>query len=411
MRVWCRRRYETGQLKKCQTPQPPLPSMNRADRPREQGEAVHAPVTLAHVATMFAVEGRLVTVHPTGAGNVNDTYQAIFRTTFDEHRIIIQRINRHVFRRPEVIMENLRRITAHVHSKLEREADVADRIWQLPAIVPCRDGRDWYVAEDGEFWRALTLIDSARAYNTAQTAEHAFEVGCVIGQFHRLLADFDPAQVTHPLPGFHVTPGYLAVYDRVRQQPAAQVLWRSSVEAQRLAKFIEERRGFAGCLEEAFQAGRLRTRMIHGDPKVNNILIDEYTAKGTAIIDLDTVSPGLIHYDFGDALRSIGNPAGEEVEKLSLVDFDLDLCEGFCRGYIRIAGEVLTDADRELLYESVRLIAFELGLRFFTDYLDGNHYFRVRFPEQNLNRARVQFRLCEIIEARERAIREILRRC
>ncbi len=368
-------------------------------------------MTLSHIAQMFAVEGRLVTVHPTGSGNVNETYQAIFRTTFDEHRIIIQRINRHVFRRPEVIMENLRRITAHVHAKLNREADTADRIWQLPAIVPCRDGRDWFVGDDGEFWRALTLIDSARAYNTAQTAEHAFEVGCVLGQFHRLLSDFDPSLVTHPLPGFHVTPGYLELFDRVRQQPTARALLSGSVEAQRLERFIDERREFAGCLQQALDAGRLRIRMIHGDPKVNNVLIDEYTAKGTAIIDLDTVSPGLIHYDFGDALRSIGNPAGEEVEKLSLVDFDLDLCEGFCRGYIKFAGDFLTDEDRALLYESVRLIAFELGLRFFTDYLDGNRYFRVRFPEQNLNRARVQFRLCEIIEARERAIRDILRRC
>ena len=250
-----------------------------------------------------------------------------------------------------------------------------------------------------------------RAYNTAQTAEHAFEVGCVLGQFHRLLSDFDPSLVTHPLPGFHVTPGYLELFDRVRQQPTARALLSGSVEAQRLERFIDERREFAGCLQQALDAGRLRIRMIHGDPKVNNVLIDEYTAKGTAIIDLDTVSPGLIHYDFGDALRSIGNPAGEEVEKLSLVDFDLDLCEGFCRGYIKFAGDFLTDEDRALLYESVRLIAFELGLRFFTDYLDGNRYFRVRFPEQNLNRARVQFRLCEIIEARERAIRDILRRC
>lgn len=366
---------------------------------------------LGDIARQFAVDGRLVTIHPTGSGNVNETFLAIFRTTFDEHRIIVQRINRAVFKRPEVIMENLRRITAHVHARLEAEAEKADRIWQLPAIVPCRDGRDWFVDEAGDVWRALTLIDSARAFNTAQTTEHAFEVGCVLGQFHRLLSDFDPSQITHPLPGFHVTPLYLERYDRARATPRAKRILGGVLEAQRMARFVEDRREFVGCLQRALDSGELGTRMIHGDPKVNNIMIDDVTAKGTAMIDLDTVSPGLIHYDFGDALRSIGNPAGEEVERLSDVDFDLNLCEGFCRGYIRYAGDFLTAADRAHLYNSVRLISFELGLRFFEDYLSGNQYFRVRFAEQNLNRARVQFRLCEVIEARERQIRSILDAC
>ncbi len=366
---------------------------------------------LASTARQFAREGRLVTVYPTGNGNVNETYIAVFRTTYDEHRIVLQRINRHVFRRPEILMENLRRVTAHIHRRLLEEADQADRIWQLPAIVPCRDGKDWFIDDEGNFWRALTLIDSARAYETAQTTEHAYEVGSVLGNFHRLLSDMDAAAITHPLPGFHVTPRYLEMYDETCRTERAQRLLENSVEAQRLARFVEERRDFANCLQRALDRGELKLRMIHGDPKVNNILIDEYTAKGTAIIDLDTVGPGLIHYDFGDALRSIANPAGEEVEKLSRVDFSMELCEGFCRGYIRFAGDMLTDADRAYFYDSIRLLAFELGLRFFQDYLAGNQYFRVRFPEQNLNRARVQFRMCEIIEAREKAIRKILADC
>ena len=140
-------------------------------------------------------------------------------------------------------------------------------------------------------------------------------------------------------------------------------------------------------------------------------MIDQLTGKGTAIIDLDTVGPGLIHYDFGDAMRSIGNPAGEEVSELAHVKFDLDLCAAFCRGYATRARDFLTDQDRLRLYDAIRLIAFELGLRFFEDYLNGNQYFKVRDPEQNLNRARVQFRLCESIETRERQIRGILSEC
>jgi Ser/Thr protein kinase RdoA (MazF antagonist) len=366
---------------------------------------------LTHIARQFAAAGRLVAIEPTGSGNVNDTFLAIFRTTFDEHRIIIQRINRHVFKRPETIMENLQKITSHVHARLEREADQADRIWQMPAIVPCRDGRDWFVDEAGDFWRALTLIDSAHAPDSAQSVEHAYEVGCVLGQFHRLLSDMDPALLQHPLPGYHVTPLYLAKYDATLASPGAASILKASVEVQRLARFVGERRELTHVLQRALDAGELRLRLVHGDPKVNNILIDDYTAKGTAIIDLDTVSPGLIHYDFGDALRSICNPAGEEVVMLSKVAFDLDLCQGFCRGYMRFAGDFLSEADRAHLFDAVRLISFELGLRFFEDHLNGNQYFKVRNSEQNLNRARVQFRLCEIIEARERAIRSILVAC
>jgi len=366
---------------------------------------------LTHIARQFTTAGRLVAIDPTGSGNVNDTFLAIFRTTFDEHRIIIQRINRRVFKRPEAIMENLHKITSHVHARLEREADEADRVWQMPAIVPCLDGKDWFVDEDGEFWRALTLIDSAQAHDSAKSVEHAYEVGCVIGQFHRLLSDMDPSQLQHPLPGYHVTPLYLAKYDETIKTPAAAAALKASVEIQRLAQFIEERRDLAHVLQKALEAGKLQLRLVHGDPKVNNIMIDDYTAKGTSIIDLDTVSPGLIHYDFGDALRSICNPAGEEVIKLSQVGFDLDLCAGFCKGYMRFAGDFLTEADRSFLFDAVRLLAFELGLRFFEDHLNGNQYFKVRHSEQNLNRARVQFRLCEIIEARQRAIRDILATC
>ena len=363
---------------------------------------------LANIARQFGVAGRLVTINPTGSGNINDTYLAIFRTAFSEERIIIQRINKHVFKRPEAIMENMRAITEHVHPKLEREADTADRIWQIPRIIPARQGGDFLLDDEGEYWRAITLIASAVSYDEAQGAEHAVEVGTVLGQFHRLLSDLDPAKLNNPLPGFHVTPLYLAQYDEVAKTPAAQERLRSSIEARRLKKFVEERRAFTGVLQQALEAGELKLRLIHGDPKVNNIMIDQFTGKGTSIIDLDTVGPGLIHYDFGDALRSVCNPAGEEASNLSEVVFDIDLCDALVKGYLIHGRSFMTEADHRYLYESIRLLPLELAIRFFQDYLAGNVYFKVRDSEQNLNRARVQFRLCESIETRERRIQEIL---
>lgn len=358
----------------------------------------------------FDLPGRLVTINPLGSGNVNDTFLAIFRNTYSEQQVVLQRINKNVFPQPEIIMQNLHRLSAHVHPKLEREADHADRIWQMPMIVKTKDGKDFYQDETGDVWRVITKIPSAVAFNETQGTEHAMECGSVLAHFHWLVADLDPESMVDPLPGFHITPMYLRKYDETLKDPAARARLNASMEARRMAMFIEERRKFASILQDALARGELSLRMMHGDPKVNNIMIDHYTGKGTAMIDLDTVSPGLIHYDFGDALRSICNHAGEEESNLSKVVFDLDLCEAFCKGYLSHARDFITNADRYYLYDSIRLITFELGLRFFQDYISGSKYFKIRHPEQNLNRARVQFRLCESIESRERMIRNLLKK-
>lgn len=362
------------------------------------------------IAEQFNVSGQLASMRPTGSGNVNDTYLAVFRTHFSEERIIIQRVNDHVFSKPEWIMENMSILTNHCHKQLKSESAEADRIWQLPRIVPCRDGRDFFRDENGDFWRALTLIASATSYDVAQSAEHAYEIGLVLGQFHRLISSMNPLSLRDTLPGFHETPRYLKQYDAVTRSPEALEVLESSMEVRNLQRFVEERREYVSVLQNALEAGELKVRLIHGDPKISNIMIDDDTGKGTAMIDLDTVKPGLIHYDFGDALRSLCNRAGEEATELGAVAFDLELCEAFVRGYIVYAKEFLSDSDKKYLYDSIRLITFELGLRFFQDYLAGNLYFKVKYPEQNLRRAQIQFRLCESIETRERKIQELLGR-
>lgn len=367
---------------------------------------------LSVLINKFNIKGRLVALQPFGNGNINDTYLAIYRNTFTETQVILQRVNRKVFTQPEAIMSNMHEVTKHCHEKLEADAkaDRDDRVWQMPRIIKAKDSKDFVTDERGEVWRVITRIMSAHAFDVAQGPEHALECGAALGHFHYLISDMNPKVLTDPLPGFHITSGYLKQYDATLKTKEAKALLTSSMEAKRMAKFIAERRDLALCLEKAQKRGELKKRMFHGDPKVNNIMIDDVTGKGTAMIDLDTVSPGLIHVDFGDALRSIANPAGEEETNLSKVVFDEDLATAFCKGYIREAGAFLTDADREYLFDSIRLLPFELGLRFFQDYLAGNVYFKTSQPEQNLNRARVQFRLCESVEARERSIRNVLKR-
>jgi Ser/Thr protein kinase RdoA (MazF antagonist) len=360
------------------------------------------------IAQKFAVDGRLVMVDSTGQGNVNDTYLVIMRTTFSEERFIMQTLNRKVFAHPEYIMENMRTVTDHVHRRLEEEAFMSDRIWQLPRVIPAKNGEDFVVDGDGEFWRAISLIASAHSYERVQSLEHAHEAGFVMGQFQRLISDIPPETLKDTLPGFHETPRYLEKLDRALETAEGRERVGSSAEAEHCLRFISNRREWCSVLEDAREKGELQIRPIHGDPKIANVMIDDFTGKGTAIVDLDTVKPGLIHYDIGDCLRSCCNPAGEEATDLNRVYFDTELCETIIKGYMAYARQFLTDADHYYLYDCIRLLSFELGLRFFADFVAGNVYFKTHYDGQNLNRARVQFKLTESIETRESQIRKIL---
>ncbi len=363
------------------------------------------------IASQFDMPGEPVGMFPMGSGNINDTFLAVYRTSYSEARCVIQKVNTRVFRDPEALMGNYRRVTEHVHGKLGRERAESDRIWQLPRMISCKDGADWYVDGQGQFWRAITLIDSAMAFDQAQGLEHAREAGTVLGQFHCLVQDMDPASLAVTIPGFHHTPGYLAAFDRALAMESASDLIRGNGLVGELCRFVEERRALCEVLETAKARGEVAVRIMHGDPKISNILMDRITGRGTSIIDLDTVGAGLVHWDYGDAVRSLCNPAGEEARELGTVEFSLELCQAFTAGYIAQAADFLTDADRHYLYDSIRVITFELGLRFLQDHLAGNVYFKTRHARHNLDRAAVQFRLCERVEAREKEIRRLIAAC
>lgn len=358
-------------------------------------------------AAHFDVPGTLVAVIPINSGNVNDTSVAHFRTSSAETRVVLQRINHRVFADPAKIVENMLCVTGHIHARLDRECATHDRVWQLPRVIRTLEGGYVHKDSTGNCWRALSMIESATAYEIAKNPVHAEEMGRILGQFHRLLSDFDGDRLSDPLPGFHITPSYLARYDRTLTTDAAQQRLQCPA-AQYLHEAIEQRRDFGTVLEDAKAKGVLQTRVIHGDPKVSNFMIDDITGKGTSMIDLDTVKPGLIHYDVGDALRSLCNPVGEETRDLDSVTFDLDLCRAFIRGYLVDARDFLSTNDRQYLYDAVRLLTFELSIRFFEDYLAGNVYFKANAADHNLHRASVQLTLCERIEAAKTGIKQIL---
>jgi Ser/Thr protein kinase RdoA (MazF antagonist) len=362
---------------------------------------------LAAIAGRFRLPGAVSSVEPLGSGNVNATYLVTVDGEQGAVRFVLQRINGHVFRRPDLVMRNIQALGDHLAQRPERLAPGPDGSrWELPLVVPVHQGDDPWVEEDGACWRTLTFLENARSLDVIDDPATAREVGWGLGRFHYLIHDLPAERLADTLEGFHVTPTYLRAFHQVRA--LSQV--PHTPQLQGALAFVAAREGICSVLEDARAAGRLRERPIHGDPKVNNVMLDAASGRAIGLVDLDTVKPGLIHYDIGDCLRSGCNRLGEETTDLAAVVFDLELCEAILEGYLAAAGSMLEPAELEHIYDAVRLIAFELGLRFLSDHLAGNVYFRAEDPEHNLRRSLVQFRLTESIEAQESAIRSLVKR-
>ncbi|NJK41533.1 MAG: aminoglycoside phosphotransferase family protein [Acaryochloridaceae cyanobacterium SU_2_1] len=360
---------------------------------------------LRQVADQFKPRGQVTDVQAFGKGNINSTFLVTW-TGPTEGRFILQRINTQVFQEPQMVMENIHIFTEHVRRRLQQNPLPEQRRWDIPQVLLTQDQQNYWICAEGHFWRAISYIETTKTLDKIQDHHHAHEVGYALGMFHHLISDLPAHQLADTLEGFHITPQYLQHYEQVFQ--TAQI--RPSPEVDYCVRFIGDRKASANILEKAKAEGKLQLRLIHGDPKINNILIDTQTGQAVSVIDLDTVKPGLVHYDIGDCLRSGCNPWGEETKDWQAVQFDLDLCEALLSGYLGVAKDFLTAEDYDYMGAAIRLIAFELGLRFFTDYLAGNVYFKVNHPDHNLERALVQFKLTESIEAQSTQIEALLRR-
>lgn len=357
---------------------------------------------LFDIAGRFKLQGRVMDIRPFGNGNINETSLVTTDSTANNH-FILQRINTRVFSQPELVMQNMRVFTEHAQRRLWCTS-LGSRRWEIPRVLLTGDGATHWSGSDGSFWRALTFIEAAESFDTVRDTKHAQEAGYAIGFFHNLTSDLPAESLADTLEGFHITPRYLQHHDGVMAQHRVS----KSPEVKYCLKFIDERKDWARILEDAKAHGNLPLRTMHGDPKINNVLIDTATGLAVGIIDLDTAKPGLVHYDIGDCLRSGCNPLGEETGNWEAVYFDADICKAILKGYLSQARAFLTMNDYEYLFDAIRLMAFELGLRFFTDYLEGNVYFRAKHREHNLVRALVQFRLTESIESKESDIRKII---
>jgi Ser/Thr protein kinase RdoA (MazF antagonist) len=352
---------------------------------------------MLEVLDQFCDPSEQPVVEPLGVGNINDTY--LVRS--GERCFVLQRLNSQVFTQPHLVMANLAALSRYFAGQV----NACGQRWENSTLLPTNAGALFYTTRQGDVWRAISYIDRTTTHQTLATSAQAKQVGWALGHFHHLLADLPARDLCVTLPGFHILPSYLVHFDRV----ISGAVVKSGPDIRFCLDFVASRRDGADLLERARHHGKIRVRTIHGDPKVGNVLFDVASDLAVSLIDLDTVGPGLVHYDIGDCLRSCCNVAGEAAADPSLVAFDMDLCRAVLAGYLSGVANLLSSYDREMIFTAVRLVAFELGLRFFTDYLEGNHYFKVLHEEENLQRALVQFYLVKSIEKQKKEIEKMAR--
>ncbi len=360
---------------------------------------------LTPIINRFQFVGELLGVRPYRTGHIHDTFVVRFRSPGGSvQRFLLQRINTTVFQQPERLMENIERVTAHLKAKIA--ASGGDPMRKTLTLVPAKKGNAFAKTAKGDYWRAFYVIEGARTYDTSVSLDHVTEVAKTCGRFLKYLSDLPLEQLHETIPDFHHT---AKRYETLTEAIKRDVKDRASKVEPEIA-FVEERADDVLLFVDLLAQGKLPERAVHNDTKINNVMIDRRTGEGLWIIDLDTIMPGLSLYDFGDLVRSAANPAAEDERDLSRVELDLSAFERCVSGYREGAGDLLTPSELNLFPLSAKLIALELGMRFLTDYVQGDVYFKIHRERQNLNRCRVQFRLVEDIESKLDQMTEIVNR-
>jgi len=342
------------------------------------------------VARQFQIGGQFVGAIPYGSGHINDSYRATFYQADMPVRYILQRINQTIFKDPVALMENIERVTSHLASKVSGEPD-RDRL--VLTLVPARDQKAWYVDAAGNHWRAYRFIEKAHTYDAVVSTKQAFQAAKAFGRFQELLIDLPSPPLHETITDFHNTPKRFTALEQAIDSDAA----RRAIMAKREIEFAFKRKSIASVLLNE----SLPERMVHNDTKLNNVMLDDVTGEGICVIDLDTVMPGLVLHDFGDLVRTTTSPAQEDERDLSKVTMQFSMFEALVRGYLASTGSFLTNEEKDLLVFSAKLSTFEQGIRFLTDYLAGDAYYKVRRDGHNLDRCRTQFKLLESIEMQQ----------
>ena len=346
------------------------------------------------VVENFNVEGEFVSAVPYGSGHINVTRYVVINENGKNKEYILQRINKNVFKDPAKLMENYTAVTEFLRKIIIENGGDPDR--ETINVVKTRDGKNFYKDSEGEYWRLILFVTDSLSFDKVERPEQFYESAVAFGNFQNLLRDYPAHTLSETIVNFHNTPVRFAnLMAAVKEDKCGRL---SEVVAE--VDFCKAREEFAATLEKAREAGDLPLKVTHNDTKLNNILFDKATGKPVCVIDLDTIMPGYSVNDFGDSIRFGATTALEDEADLTKVNFDISLYELYVKGFIEGANGGLTKGELDLLPIGAIMMTFECGMRFLTDYLEGDTYFRTSRPGHNLDRARNQFKLVSDMEAR-----------
>jgi len=344
---------------------------------------------LQAIGRAFSLEGSFIQAGPYGSGHINDTYCAVYSSG----RYIHQRINHHIFKDPPRLMENISRVTARQQEELAH-LPLPERRRRALSTLPAADGKPYFVDAEGSTWRCYHFIEGARTYDVIEHSSQALQAAKAFGAFQKSLAGLAGGRLAETIPNFHNTPlRYQALMDAAALDPLGRLK-----EVRADLDYALSRKAEAGRLVELLNSGALPERVTHNDTKINNVMLDEKSGEAVCVIDLDTVMPGLAAYDFGELVRTSTLLCKEDEADLGKVQLQWERFEAVAAGYLQSAASFLTPKERETLALGGWMMSFENGMRFLTDYLLGDSYYKIKRPGQNLDRSRCQMAMSREVE-------------
>lgn len=346
------------------------------------------------ILSNFAINGEFISCEPYGSGLINRTYVAVYNEGGKRVRYIVQRINTNLFKNVDGLMNNIKLVTEFNRAEIMKRGGDPDR--ESLTLVPTKNGGTYFRTEEGDCYRVYVFIENAKGYDVVEKPEHFYESAVAFGKFAMLLDRFDSSKLFEVLPDFHNT---VKRFDNFRRSLEADKFNRAK-DVKKEIGFALEREKITHTIVDLLASGKMPSRVTHNDTKLNNVLIDTRTDKAVSVIDLDTMMPGSICYDFGDSIRFGCNPCLEDTPETEKVIFNMPLFETYTKGYLSVFGDTITDIERKNLPMGAILMTYECGIRFLTDYLDGDVYFRKTREGQNIDRTRSQFKLVSDMEKR-----------
>lgn len=362
-------------------------------------------MTIEKICSHFNIAGKYVKCKELTTGNINNTYRVDYVRDGQDKSYILQRINKSVFLNPEKVMDNIVKVTDYVRKKIE-EKGLSTKKMVLRAFESKEDGKPFVVDDLGEYWRCYRFIQNSETYDTSESLVVIERVGQAFGRFQNCLDGFEAQSLFITIPDFHNT--------AKRYQAFEQVVKKDEFDRVKLVKeeiyTLSCMKEMACILQTKLDQGKIPLRVTHNDTKCNNVSFDKTTHEALAVLDLDTVMPGAIAYDFGDAIRFIANTVIEDDPDVDKVRLDLDKYEAFTKGFVTEVQEKLTEEEKNTLNLGVFTMTVELAIRFLTDYLDGDKYFKTRYPGHNVDRMRNQIALAKDILKKQAEMEKIIKK-